>query len=127
MKKGINSLDAFLAIMIMLFIVFWMQNFFNLVYENAQDFGVQVTLSTEAMRVGSMMNSFYATNPSPTDYLQLNSSITVFGDKLDCRVTKPRGDANVTIVATYKGTKYNASYPVALQVNYDPLNQKVIA
>lgn len=127
MKRGINSLDAFLALMIMLFVIFWMQNFFSLSYENSQDFGMQVTMNLEAIRVGSMMNSFFATNPTPSDYLLLNSSIDIFGDRLECTITKPASYPNVTMNTTYKENQYNSSYPVIAQVGYDRTSQKVSA
>ncbi len=125
MRRGINSLDAFLAIMIMLFVIFWMQNFFSLSYENSQEFGVQSTLNSEAMRVGSMMNTFFASNPTPEDYLLLNSSVAVFGDEIFCSITKPQGYATVTINASYKFTLRNSSYPVIAQIKYNPVSQKV--
>ena len=125
MKRGINSLDAFLAIMIMLFVIFWMQNFFSLSYENSQDFGVQSALDSEALRVGSMMNTFFASNPTAGDYLLLNSSVTLFGEEIFSSITKSQGYAIVYINASYKSVSYNASYPVIAQIRYDPISQKV--
>ena len=125
MKRGINSLDAFLAIMIMLFVIFWMQNFFSLSYENSQEFGAQSTLNSEALRVGSMMNTFFATNPIPGDYLLLNSSVALFGEEILCSINKTQGYANVTVNASYKSVSRNSSYPVIAQIKYDPVSQKV--
>lgn len=125
MKRGINSLDAFLALMIMLFVIFWMQNFFTLSYENSQDFGVQSTIDSEALRVGSMMNTFFATNPVPGDYLLLNSSAALFGEEIFCSITKSQGYATVTLNASYKSVGRNSSYPVVAQIKYDPISQKV--
>ena len=125
MKRGINSLDAFLALMIMLFVVFWMQNFLSLSYGNSQDFGVQIMVDSEAMRVGSIMNAFFATNPTTKDYITLNSSVAVFGENLTCTITKNQGVAKVDIETVYRGVKFNSSYPVIGQIKYDQVNQKV--
>ncbi len=113
--------------MIMLFVIFWMQNFFSLSYENSQEFGVQSTLNSEAMRVGSMMNTFFASSPAPEDYLLLNSSVAVFGDEIFCSIIKPQGYATVTINASYKFILRNSSYPVISQIKYNPVSQKVSA
>jgi len=125
MKRGINSLDAFLALMIMLFVIFWMQNFFSLSFENSQTFGVQLAIDAEAMRVGSIMNTFLASNPAPGDYMLLNSSANLFGNETACTITKYAGYLNVTIEAVYNGVNYNSSYPVMNQIAYDRISQKV--
>ena len=125
MKRGINSIDAFLAITLMLFIAFWMQNFFTIQFDSSQEFGVKSGVSAEAIRIGSIMNSFYATSPTLADYLTLTDTLKIFGGTMDVSLDKDPTDLNVTVNVTYNGVDYNSSYPVIKQVNYDKQNQKV--
>jgi len=123
MKKGISSIDAFLAITVMLVISLWLQNFFNLNLESSNDFGVQAGLNMKAVRAGSIMNSFFAIDPSPRDYLILNDTIKVLGNNLDVLLYK--SGANVNASTVYNGVKYVSNYSVASQIKYDPVSQKV--
>jgi len=123
MKKGISSIDAFLAITVMLVISLWLQNFFNLNLESSNDFGVQAGLNMKAVKAGSIMNSFFAIDPSPRDYLILNDTIKVLGNNLDVLLYK--SGANVNASTVYNGVKYVSNYSVASQIKYDPVSQKV--
>jgi len=123
MKKGISSIDAFLAITVMLVISLWLQNFFNLNLESSNDFGVQAGLNMKAVRAGSIMNSFFAIDPSPRDYLILNDTIKVLGNNLDVLLYK--SGANVNASTVYNGVKYVSNYSVTSQIKYDPVSQKV--
>ena len=123
MKKGVSSIDAFLAITVMLVISLWLQNFFNLNLESSNDFGVQAGLNMKAVRAGSIMNSFFAIDPSPRDYLILNDTIKVLGNNLDVLLYK--SGANVNASTVYNGVKYVSNYSVASQIKYDPVSQKV--
>ena len=86
MKKGINSLDAFMAIIIASFIIIMMQNYFDLSFDDAQEFGVQSSVRNEAMRIGSLMNNFYTVHVSDTDYLVLDNTISIFGETLQADI-----------------------------------------
>jgi hypothetical protein len=123
MKKGVSSIDAFLAITVMLVISLWLQNFFNLNLESSNDFGVQAGLNMKAVRAGSIMNSFFAIDPSPRDYLILNDTIKVLGNNLDVLLYK--SGANVNASTVYNGVKYVSNYSVASQIKYDSVSQKV--
>lgn len=120
-------MDAFLAIIVASFIIIMMQNFFNLNLTNAQEFGVESGVRTEAIRIGSLMNNFFAVHVSDTDYLILESKIPLFSETLDADIWKSQGDTSVTIRVAYKGTIYTASYPVIAQISYDPDTRKVTA
>jgi len=123
MKKGISSIDAFLAITVMLVISLWLQNFFNLNLESSNDFGVQAGLNMKAVRAGSIMNSFFAIDPSSYDYLILNDTIRVFGNDLDISIQK--SGMNVTVSTVYNDVMYISNYSVASQIKYNPVSQKV--
>jgi len=125
-RKGINSIDAFLAITIMLFISFWLQNMFNLNFDISQDYGVRIGLKAEAIRVGNAMNTFLANRPSSNDYLVLNGSISMFSDNLTVIISnKSLVNTNASLNVTFKNTLYTASFPVFSGVLYDNSTQKV--
>ena len=123
MKKGVSSIDAFLAITVMLVISLWLQNFFNLNLESSNDFGVQAGLNMKAVKAGSIMNSFFAIDPSPRDYLILNDTISVLGNNLDISIQKSGAEAGVS--AVYNSVTYSSKYPVTSQIKYDSVSQKV--
>jgi hypothetical protein len=123
MKKGINSLDAFFAIMLMLSISLLMQNFFNLNFQDSNEFGTQAGINMEAVEAGSVMNSFFAIDPSPYDYMILNGTIRGFDGDSDVSIQKSGALAEVSVI--YGGVTYYSEYPVASQVKYNPSSQKV--
>jgi len=123
MKKGINSIDAFIAITIMLVISLWLQNFFNLNFQNSNEFGVQSQLKMKAIKVGSAMNSFFAIDPSPYDYMILNDTMTLFGGKSDISIQK--SGTSVEASTVYADATYASNYSVASQIKYDPVSKKV--
>jgi len=123
MKKGISSIDAFFAISIMLIISLWLQNFFSLNLENSNDFGVQSNLDMKAIRAGSAMNSFFAIDPSPADYIIFNDTIRAFGSDSDVSLYK--SGARVDASTVYNYMTYSSTYPVVSQIKYDPVSQKV--
>jgi hypothetical protein len=125
MRKGISSMDAFLAIMMVLSVSLWLQNFFNLNFGNTQDLGTASALAMEAVKMGSAMNSFFAANPSAGDYLKLNSSIKLFANNLTVYATKQAGIANLSLTTAFNGKDYNSSYAVASAIGYDSTTGKV--
>jgi len=121
MKKGVSSLDAFLAILVMLFIVLWLQNFSNLNMSNQQEFGVNIGLKSEAIRVGSTINSFFAADPNSYDYVIVNSSIPIFGNTLYVFLDKPQLYASIFLNTTYNNTAYSSSYPIPTKLKCNGL------
>ena len=114
MKKGINSLDAFFALSLMLVISLLLQNFFILNLQNSNDFGIQAGLNMKAVEVGSAMNSFFAIDPSPYDYMILNSTLRGFGKDSDVLIQKRSAVVEVSVI--YNGVTYYSNYSVASQI-----------
>ena len=123
MKKGINSLDAFFALSLMLVISILLQSSFNLNFQNSNDFGMQAGLNMKAAEAGSIMNSFYAIDPSPYDYMILNETIRGFGS--DSNVSIQKSGANVEASVIYRDATYSSNYSTASQIKYDPSSKKV--
>jgi len=127
MKRGVNTIDAFLAITMMFFIALWLESFSNIGYNSAQSFGINAGLKEETIKIGSFMNSFFATNPSPGEYVILNDTMALFGDKINLSIDKALNDVKVSVGAYYNDITYNLSYPVMAQIKYNKTTQKVSA
>ena len=112
MKRGVNTVDALIAIISIFFLFVWLQNsiFFNL--SNANEFGIQAEVKSEAISVGSQMNSFYASRPNSSDYVIINDSIKIFSAVVDPIIYKDLTATNVTVLAVYNLTAFNSTYPV---------------
>jgi len=123
MKKGINSLDAFIAITMMLLVTIWLQNFFNINLGGSESYGMQLEMSMKAIREGSIMNSFYAIDPSPKDYIILNDTARGFSGPVEVSIEKT--GTTVKASTTYSSVLYDATYPVVSNLKYDPISQKV--
>jgi hypothetical protein len=123
MKKGINSLDAFIAITMMLFVTIWLQNFFNINLGGSENYGMQLEMSMKAIREGSIMNSFYAIDPSPYDYMILNDSAKGFSGSTAVSIEKSGNEIKTS--ATYGSVLYSAAYPVVSDLKYDTVSKKV--
>lgn len=121
MKKGINTLDALLALLLILFIVSWMQNFTTLNLAEVNEFGGAVQAKASAIAIGSQMNSFYAINPTESDYLDLSENpqkIDIFGEEeFEITITKNPTDDEVTF-EIFTGLNYSSNYPVIEVIKY---------
>lgn len=62
MKRGIFSIDAMIAILLILFILIWAQGLITLNFKNTNSFGGAYEAKAYAMSVGSEMNAMYAGN-----------------------------------------------------------------
>jgi len=123
MKKGINSLDAFIAITMMILVTIWLQNFFNINIGGSESYGMQLEMSMKAIREGSIMNSFYAIDPSPYDYVILNDSAKGFSGSTAVSIEKIGNEVKAS--TTYGLVLYSATYPVVSDLKYDTASKKV--
>ena len=62
-------MDALMAILLILFMVSWLQNYNILVLKDVNEYGSQIQVEYLAMKFGSEINSFYATKSGDNDYL----------------------------------------------------------
>lgn len=121
MKKGINTMDALMAILLILFIVSWLQNYNILVLKDVNEYGSQIQVEYLAMKFGSEINSFYATRSGDNDYLDFGYDpvrIKIFGQTFETSIRKDFGDnkiiVNLTSVEANK--TYTAEYPVSKNI-----------
>lgn len=107
--KGIFSIDTFMALLLMLFAVVLMQGMVGLSFDNSNSFGASFEAKAESIRLGSIMNTFYSTNPGANDYVQINSSpARAFKDSAaNFTASRPVSNAiNVTLINRH----FNRSY-----------------
>ena len=122
MKKGLNSLDALMAFILVLFIVIFIQkaSSINLMYSDA--FGAQVQAESTASDLARVMNSFYAIRPETSDSVDVNGffDIKFFGDfPNSVSISKPFGLSRVNVNIFTERTTYNVEFPVIGDVRFD--------
>lgn len=120
MKKGVNTIDALFAIMLILFLTTWIQNFTEINLNGSSKFGGSIQADYWAISLGSQMNSFYATNPSAKDYVDLGKlpqKVSIFGQAVSTTITKDFGVGNV-LYQIMAAEISSATYPVAKDITY---------
>ncbi|MEM0372340.1 MAG: hypothetical protein QXO69_00640 [archaeon] len=93
--KGLFTLDAIIAILLLVFVLLWGQSLASSNFEKANSFGINYEAKAEAVRVSSLANTFLSTKPGANDYVFIAPSLTA---------TKPKAfndpSANFTITKT---------------------------
>lgn len=120
MKRGINTLDALFAILILLFLITFLQNYTTISLNAANDFGGEAQAKSLAVSLGSQMNSFYSINPGAKDYLDTSKSpllARIFGQNPTTTITKAKNDAKASVKVSV-GKDYPNDYPVAKDISY---------
>jgi len=121
MKKGITSLDALMAFMILLFMVIFIQKTTSSSLENSDSYGALMQAKANSQNLASIINTFYAANFSQEAKVTLPekySTASFFGE-LSGTVQIIKQENNLTTeVTTSKGT-YSSSFPVVQNVNYN--------
>ena len=130
MKKGVTSLDAMLAFLLILFIVIFTQKASSMALIHSDSFGASIQAQATAEELGSLMNSFYATNPGASDKITgVNNytDIKFFGDyTFNAEILKQSGNSNVTVTITTLDEIYSSSYPTAQGVQFDSTNGEIL-
>ena len=126
MKKGITSLDAMLAFLLILFIVIFTQKATAMSLIHSDSFGASIQTQATAEKLGSVMNSFYATNPGSNDVITgVNDYINIkfFGNyTYITAILKQSGTPGITVTITTLEDSYSSSYPVAEDIGFDNNN-----
>ena len=68
MRRGMMSLDAMIAITMLLFVIIWFQSFSLAMVDNANVIGIKIQSRALPMAIGSQVNAFRAINPQDRDY-----------------------------------------------------------
>lgn len=108
-----------MAILITLFILTWIQGFIDIQTEQTQTVGIQQETSYVAMSSGSIMNTFYASNPDTGDYTKaITPRIKNLLGPVNYTVNKSQGDDAITVTTLYEEENATYSYPVYGNTTY---------
>lgn len=112
MRKGMLSLDLLIALVLLTFLVIWVQDYFVLISDNVDATGVSMQLKTGAIQVGTQMNIFYAGAESGEKMDITSFNISGFPDAT-VKIEKKDNIVNVSALGKY------ATYPVVKELTYD--------
>ncbi len=118
--KGIISLDALMAFLLVIFVVFWIQSLTSMNINSVNKFGRKVQARQEAIRTASIMNSFYATIPSTNDYVNTTQGQVVSFENasLQSLFSKEYGSNIVEATVVVNDNIYEKAYAVAVKEVY---------
>lgn len=124
MKKGLISLDVLIALIMVIFLLIWLENFATYSVSGINSFGVQAQTNALATGIGMQINNFYALEPGVGDYLDLSSEVGTaqnfsLEDRILPQITKVGNLLEVSILGLI------SNYPVHTNVNYNPTSKKV--
>lgn len=119
MKKGQMTLDLMIAVLISIFVITWLQGYVKVQVKTTENQGITQETASIAMSTGSIMNSFYALDPSDGDYAELpNSSFKSFTEQVDLQLKKEGNDQSIEANSTYGSKSTIYKYPVPTGINY---------
>jgi|GEM_PF-2723972 len=122
MKKGLTSLDAITAFIILLFLIIFIQKTTSVNLSISDDYAGLMQAKSTSEEISSLMNTFYATTPGINDkIIKVNDSINIkfFGDFPFTFEVKKQADKykiNTTIRTNEKN--YSVSYPVVNEIKF---------
>ena len=117
MRRGLVSFDALIALILLTFIVIWMQDFAMAGLDSADAFGTTLQLKATAVATGSMMNDFYTLGPGTGDYVTIRPGVVRQFGGGQSAITLVKGAAAAAVTASANAT--SQSYPVVGQLAYD--------
>jgi hypothetical protein len=116
MRKAMLSLDAIMAILLLLFILLWGQSIVLSDFNKANSFGTNYEAKAEAIRAGSVMNTFISTKPKAGDYATLApSDARAFSDSSESMTIEKTGVSGLSVVFSSRFGAASSVYPVAVQ------------
>ena len=111
--KGLFSLDAIVAILLLLFILIWGQSLASSDFDRANSFGVNYEVKAEAIRVGSLMNTFVSTEPGVNDYATLAApDARAFADDSASLTSSKSLASELTVMLQSRFGSVSSTYPV---------------
>lgn len=129
MNKGTISLDAITAFIILIFLVVFIQKTTSSNLSISDNYGGFSQSKAAAIKLSSIMNSFYATSPSQNDSITgLYDYIkpTSFGtNTFTINISKQQANyyVNVTIESSYKN--YSVSFPAVNETNFSQADWEI--
>ncbi len=129
MKKGVTTLDAITAFLILLFIAIFIQKTATVSLSNSDDYGLLVQSKLSSSHMSSIINTFYSTNPGENDKVKLASdefSAIFFGDETaSLEITKfPESNETRTITSAV-GKTFSSSSPAVKGITLNQQDKEV--
>lgn len=116
MKKGLFSLDAVIAILLLLFILIWGQSLASSDFDRANSFGVKYEAKAEAIRAGSLMNTFLSTKPNSGDYATLASpDARAFADETATLTSSKTASSELIVTLQSRFGAVTSTYPTIMK------------
>ena len=130
MKKGVISLDAITAFIILIFLVIFIQKTTTSNLSISDNYGGLAQSKAIAIKVSSIMNSFYATNPTSKDKiigLSNYTKLTSFGtNDYSLKINKQPSKYHINVsVKSTEGNYYNTSFPTVNETAYDSTQKEI--
>jgi len=124
MKKGLISIDVLIALVVLIFIVTWLEGFSTNRLLDVNSFGVQAQTNSLATGLGTQINAFYALDPGAQDYLDLSDSIVEGHNISDNAPIVPQTSKSGNLFTVIMEDA-DAYYPVTTSLSYNPSTKKV--
>jgi hypothetical protein len=115
--RGLVSFDALIALMLLTFVIVWLQDFAAAGLGGADSIGGSIQLKAAATSAGSEMNAFYVLSPKGDDYLRMRGGTLRFFSGNTAGITLAK-NSDEAVVRASAGTAYY-TYPVVGQLSYD--------
>ncbi len=117
-KKGLVSIDAIAAIVLLLMILVAVQNYATSMNKQAKEYGTAIQAKAASIGMGSRMNALKALGLGPADYYNARSKVPVISvsptEYEEAKITKNKGENDVhTLFGEYEFT-----YPAPLDYYY---------
>ena len=122
MKKGLTSLDAITAFIILLFLIIFIQKTTSVNLSVSDDYGALMQARSISIKLSSVIDSFYATMPSANDNITKINGLTkvkFFGQHpFILQIKKQSSDyiVNTSIITPEKN--YSATFPAVNEIQF---------
>jgi hypothetical protein len=128
MRRGMFTLDAIVAVSLILLLFVLLQGQVSLDLSASNEFGVNSQLKARAIEAGSRMNSLYAIDPATGDWCSLEPKFVKAFPNLQVRenISKAAVQIKVTTAATLANVSGSSNYPVVSGLAYDAATQRAV-
>lgn len=108
-----------MAVLITMFLLTWIQGFIEIQTKQTQSQGIHQETAQVAVSSGSIMNTFYASNPGTGDYSEsITPRVENLLDPVNPAVVKNQNNDELTVTTSYEDKKATYSYPVHGNTTY---------
>ncbi len=129
MKKATISLDAITAFIILIFLVIFIQKTTTSNLTISDDYGALTQAKTTAVKLSSIMNTFYATSPSQKDNITgLYDYIkpTSFGtNTFTLEISKHQVNYYINATIHSNSKNYTTYFPTVNEIKFNQTNWEI--